>query len=151
MSIRLQILGLGLGLLLSSFSASAQDVPATESPTAPTPELLAAVEAPTEPVMVAVPQRAKQQADYLADALQLKSRQVAVLRAALQARLDAAEVLSHLLFASPPVATAAFDAIDYRYYAAMGKVLTPNQFHKLLQLDEQATSEVEAPMVLRSH
>lgn len=151
MSIRLQILGLGLGLLLCSLGASAQDTTAPELPTAPVPELLAAAEPPAEPVTVAVPQRAKQQADYLADALQLKSRQVAILRAALQTRLDAAEILSHMLFASAPVATAAFDDIDYRYYAAMGKVLTPNQFHKLLQLDEQATSAAEAPMVLRSH
>jgi Spy/CpxP family protein refolding chaperone len=151
MSIRLQILGLGLGLLLCSLSASAQDASTPELPTAPAPELSAASTVSPESIMVAVPERAKQQVDYLADALQLKSRQVATLRAALQARLDAAEVLSHLLFASPPAATAAFEAIDYRYYAAMGKVLTPNQFHKLLQLDEQATTEVEAPMVLHGH
>lgn len=149
MSTRLQILGLGLGLLFCSLGASAQDIPSPELPTTPAPELPAANEPPAEPLMVAVPERAKQQADYLADALQLKARQVTVLRAALQTRLDAAEILSHMLFASAPVATAAFDDIDYRYYAAMGKVLTPNQFHKLLQLDEQATSAAEAPMVLR--
>ncbi|GAB3636938.1 hypothetical protein GCM10027422_25280 [Hymenobacter arcticus] len=149
MSIRLQILGLGLGLLLCSLGASAQSVPTPQLTELPAPELWAA--APAEPTQVAMPQRAKQQFDYLADALQLKSRQVATLRAALQARLDAAEVLSHLLFASPPAATAAFDAIDYRYYATMGKVLTPSQFHKLLLLDEKVSAQAEAPMVLRSH
>ncbi|MDJ0365060.1 hypothetical protein QMK33_07840 [Hymenobacter sp. H14-R3] len=151
MSKRLQILGLGLGLLLCSLGASAQDAPLPQLSTPSVPELLAAVGAQSEPTTVAVPQRTRQQVDYLADALQLKARQVAILRAALQTRLDASEVLSHLLFASPPAATAAFEAIDFRYYAAMGKVLTPNQFHKLLQLDEQVVTEAEAPMVLRRH
>jgi hypothetical protein len=142
MSTRLQILCLGLGLLLSSLGASAQStrLPELAEPLVTTPEPLAA----------AVLQRAQQKTVYLADALQLKVGQAAALQTALQVRLDAVEVLSHLLFASAPVATAAFDAIDYRYYTAMGKVLTPTQFHKLLQLDEQAAGESEAPMVLRS-
>ncbi len=143
---RLQILCLGLGLLLSSPGASAQSVASPKLPAATAPEPAAA--ALPEPPAAAVLQRAQQQATYLADALQLKTRQAAMLRAALQVRLDAAEVLSHLLFVSSTVAVSAFDAIDYRYYAAMGKVLTPNQFHKLLQLDEQ-TAGADAPMVLR--
>ena len=122
----------GLGLLLSGFGAAAQTTPL---PTA-------------EPLPATVPERAQQQATYLADALQLKARQVATLRTALQARLDAAEMLSHLLFTSEPAATAAADAVDFRYYTTVGKVLTPAQFHKLLLLDEQAAITSEGPLVL---
>lgn len=147
MSTCLQILCLGLGLLLSSLGALAQNTTPPEPPAVTVPELVAA---PTpEPPAATVSQRAQQQAAYLTDALRLKARQTAALRAALQVRFDAAEVLSHLLFASASVATAAFDAIDYRYYIAMNKVLTPNQFHKLLQFNGQVTGEVVTPLVLR--
>ena len=134
MPTRLQVC-LCLGLLLSGFGAAAQ--------TAPLP--------PAEPLAATVPARAQQQAAYLADALQLKDRQAAKLRAALQIRLDGVETLSHLLFTSELAATAAADAVDFRYYATVGKVLTPAQFHKLLQLDEQAATPAEAPLVLRGH
>jgi len=147
-----------LGLLLGSFGAAAQTAPLA----APAPPPLTAEPAPpaaepapllaTELLPATVPERAQQQAAALADALQLKARQVATLRAALQIRLEGVETLSHLLFTSELAATAAADAVDFRYYATVGKVLTPAQFHKLLQLDEQAATSVpETPLVLRGH
>ncbi|WP_151085740.1 hypothetical protein [Hymenobacter baengnokdamensis] len=113
-------------LLLSSRGAQAQDLGLAESPAA------------------TVAQQAQQQADFLADALQLKGRQVHALQAALLARLDANDVLSHLLFVSGTAAAAAYEEVDYRYYAAVGKVLTPSQFHLLLQLDEKAAANEAA-------
>jgi hypothetical protein len=86
--------------------------------------------------------------DYLTDALRLNKRQALKLRTALQKRLDATDMLGHLLFVSDQAATAAYDAADYQYYAAMGKLLTPGQFHQLLQLD-QPISATDAPVMVQ--
>ncbi|QKG53489.1 hypothetical protein [Hymenobacter sp. BRD67] len=109
-------------LLLSGLGAQAQEV------------------VPAESSAATVSQQAQRQAEFLADALQLKGRQVHAVQAALLARLDANDVLSHLLFVSGTAAAAAYEAVDYRYYAVVGKVLTPSQFHLLLQLDEKAAA-----------
>jgi hypothetical protein len=114
-----------VGFLLGSLGASAQTAPA--APMAP---------------------QAERMTDYLADALRLNKRQVLKLRAALQKRLDATEMLGHLLFVSDQAATAAYDAADYQYFAAMGKLLTPAQFHQLLQLD-QPMNPADAPVMVQ--
>jgi hypothetical protein len=114
-----------VGFLLGSLGASAQT--ASSAPVAP---------------------QTQRMTDYLADALRLNKRQMLRLRAALQKRLDATEMLSHLLFVSDQAATAAYDAADYQYYAVMGKLLTPGQFHQLLQLD-QPLSAAEAPVMVQ--
>ncbi|QKG57491.1 hypothetical protein GKZ68_13160 [Hymenobacter sp. BRD128] len=129
---RLSSVGLLLGLLLSGGPALAQTGPTAE-PAAPT-----------------VSQRAQRMASYLADALRLNARQAAKLRAAVEKRLDSAEMLGHLLFTSGQEASSAFENIDYRYYAAMGKVLTPTQFHLLLQLDEPV-APADAPVMVQRH
>jgi hypothetical protein len=129
---RLQGAGLLLGLLLSGGPALAQ--------TTPEPE----------PAALSVPQRAQRLAGYLADALRLNARQANRLRAAVEKRLDSAEMLGHLLFASGQAASSAYENIDYRYYAAMGKVLTPTQFHLLLQLDEPV-APADAPMMVHKN
>ncbi len=103
------------GLLGGSLQVSAQTAPA--------------------PQPVASPQ-AQRMSDYLADALHLNRRQTLKLRAALQKRLDATEVLSHLLFVSDQAATAAYDTADFQYYVAMRKLLSPGQFHQLLLFDQ---------------
>ena len=113
------------GLLLGSLGASAQ--------TAPVP---------------AIAPQTQRMTDYLADALRLTKRQQMKLRTALQKRLDATEMLSHLLFVSDQAATAAYDAADYQYYAVMGKTLSPSQFHQLLQLD-QPLSPADAPVMVQ--
>ena len=118
-----------LGLLLGSYSASAQTLVSTDQGA------------------LSVPQRAQRMASYLADALRLNARQAARLRAAVEKRLDSAEMLGHLLFASNQEASTAYENIDYRYYAAMGKVLTPMQFHLFLQLDEPVVP-ADAPMLV---
>ena len=114
-----------VGLLGSSLGASAQAGPAP-----------------------AVSPQTQRATDYLADALRLNRRQALKLRAALQKRLDATEVLSHLLFVSDQAATAAYDTADFQYYAAMGKLLSPGQFHQLLQLD-QPMSATDAPVMVQ--
>ena len=121
-----------LGLLLGSLTGSAQTLVSADQA------------APT------VAQRAQHLASYLADALRLNTRQAAKLRTAVEKRLDAAEMLNHLLFASGQAAFSAYENIDYRYYAAMGKVLTPTQFHLLLQLDEPVTP-ADAPVMVQGH
>lgn len=113
------------GLLLGSLGASAQTPPA--APVAP---------------------QTQRMTDYLADALRLNKRQMLKLRTALQKRLDATEMLGHLLFVSDQAATAAYDAADYQYYAVMGKTLSPSQFHQLLQLD-QPLSPADAPVMVQ--
>jgi hypothetical protein len=115
------------GLLLGSLGAGAQTAPVPPPTIAP---------------------QTQRMADYLADALRLNKRQVLKLRAALQKRLDATEMLGHLLFVSDQAATAAYDAADYQYYAVMGKTLTPSQFHQLLQLD-QPVSPADAPVMVQ--
>jgi hypothetical protein len=105
------------------------------------------VEAQTVPAPTVAPQT-QRMTEYLADALRLNKRQMLKLRTALQKRLDATEMLGHLLFVSDQAATAAYDAADYQYFAAMGKLLTPSQFHQLLQLD-QPLSAVEAPVMVQ--
>jgi hypothetical protein len=129
-SFRLRGLLALLGLLLGSLSAFAQTIVGTDQA------------APT------VPQRAQRMASYLADALRLNTRQATKLRAAVEKRLSAADMLGHLLFASGQAASSAYENIDYRYYAAMGKVLTPTQFHLLLQLDEPVTP-ADAPVMVQ--
>lgn len=119
-----------LGLLLGSLGASAQTI------------------APPDPAALSVSQRAQRMASYLADALRLNARQAARLRAAVEKRLDSAEMLNHLLFTSTQEASAAYENIDYRYYAAMGKVLTPTQFHLFLQLDEPS-APADAPVMVQ--
>ena len=119
-----------LGLLLGSLSASAQTIVTTDQPG------------------LTVPQRAQRMASYLADALRLNARQAAKLRAAVEKRLDSAEMLGHLLFSSGQAASTAYENIDYRYYAAMGKVLTPTQFHLFLQLDEPV-APADAPVMVQ--
>lgn len=119
-----------LGLLLGSLNAFAQTIVEADQA------------APT------VPQRAQHMASYLADALRLNVRQATKLRAAVEKRLSAADMLGHLLFASGQAASSAYENIDYRYYAAMGKVLTPTQFHLLLQLDEPVTP-ADAPVMVQ--
>jgi hypothetical protein len=113
------------GLLVGSLGASAQTV--SGSPIAP---------------------QTQRMTDYLADALHLNKRQMLKLRTALQKRLDATEMLGHLLFVSDQAATAAYDAADYQYYAVMGKTLSPSQFHQLLQLD-QPLSPADAPVMVQ--
>lgn len=113
------------GLLLGSLGASAQTVP-----------------------VPAIAPQTQRMTDYLADALRLTKRQQMKLRTALQKRLDATEMLSHLLFVSDQAATAAYDAADYQYYAVMGKTLSPSQFHQLLQLD-QPLSPADAPVMVQ--
>lgn len=103
--------------------------------------------AQTVPVPTIAPQT-QRMADYLTDALHLTKRQQVKLRTALQKRLDATEILGHLLFVSDQAATAAYDAADYQYYAVMGKVLSPSQFHQLLQLD-QPLSPADAPAMVQ--
>ena len=114
-----------VGLLGSSLGASAQAGPAP-----------------------AVSPQAQRMSDYLADALRLNRRQTLKLRAALQKRLDATEVLSHLLFVSDQAATAAYDTADFQYYVAMGKLLSPSQFHQLMQLD-QPVGAADAPVMVQ--
>lgn len=119
-----------LGLLLSRLSASAQTVGMPDQ------------------AALTVPERAQHLTTYLTDALRLNARQAAKLRAALQKRLDSAEMLGHLLFTSSQAAEAAYENLDYRYYAVMGKVLTPMQFHLFLQLDEPVMP-ADAPMMVQ--
>lgn len=119
-----------LGLVLGSLGASAQTIVLPDQSALP------------------VTQRAQRMASYLADALRLNTRQAAKLRAAVEKRLDSAEMLGHLLFASSQAATTAYENIDYRYYAAMGKVLTPTQFHLFLQLDEPV-APADAPVMVQ--
>jgi hypothetical protein len=121
-----------LGLLLGSLSASAQTI------------------ATPDPAPLSVSQRAQRMASYLADALRLNARQAAKLRAAVEKRLDSAEMLGHLLFTSGQEASSAYENVDYHYYAVMGKVLTPTQFHLLLQLDEPVTP-ADAPVLVHRY
>ncbi len=92
--------------------------------------------------------QAQRMSDYLADALHLNRRQTLKLRAALQKRLDTTEVLGHLLFVSDQAATAAYDTADFQYYVAMSKLLSPSQFHQLLQLD-QPQGSADAPVMVQ--
>ena len=98
----------------------------------------------------AVAERAQRMAAYLADALRLNTRQAKKLRAAVEKRLDSAEMLGHLLFASGQAATAAYENVDYHYYATMGKVLTSSQFHLFLQLDEPV-APTDMPLLVQKH
>jgi len=132
--------GLLLGLLLSAGSALAQSAPATE------PVLAQA----TEPAATTVTQRAQRMSAYLADALRLNARQATKLRAAVEKRLESADMLGHLLFASSQAAFAAYENLDYSYYATIGKLLTPSQFHLLMQLDEPVTP-ADAPVLVQRH
>lgn len=116
-----------VGLLSGSLQVSAQTVPAPEPAASP---------------------QAQRMGDYLADALRLNRRQTLKLRAALQKRLDATEVLNHLLFVSDQAATAAYDTADFQYYVAMRKLLSPSQFHQLLQLD-QPLGAPDAPVMVQ--
>lgn len=122
-------------LVLSQLGAAAQ--------TLPSPAL-------ADPSTAAVAERAQRMAAYLADALRLNTRQAKKLRAAVEKRLDSAEMLGHLLFASGQAATAAYENVDYRYYATMGKVLTSSQFHLFLQLDEPV-APTDMPLLVQKH
>jgi hypothetical protein len=132
MTIRFRLRGLLalLGLLLGSLNASAQTIVGADQA------------APT------VPQRAQRMASYLADALRLNTRQATKLRAAVEKRLESAEMLGHLLFASSQAAFSAYENLDYSYYATLGKLLTPSQFHLLMQLDEPVTP-VDMPVLVQ--
>jgi hypothetical protein len=132
--------GLLLGLLLSAGSALAQAIPAAE------PVLAQA----TEPAAATVTQRAQHLSAYLADALRLNARQATKLRAAVEKRLESADMLGHLLFASSQAAFAAYENLDYNYYATIGKLLTPSQFHLLMQLDEPVTP-ADMPVLVQRH
>jgi hypothetical protein len=132
--------GLLLGLLLSAGSAFAQSSPDTE------PVLAQA----TEPAAATVAERAQHMSTYLADALRLNARQATKLRAAVEKRLESADMLGHLLFASSQAAFAAYENLDYTYYATIGKLLTPSQFHLLMQLDEPVTP-ADAPVLVQRH
>ncbi|RZL06949.1 MAG: hypothetical protein EOO62_17925 [Hymenobacter sp.] len=94
---------------------------------------------PLDPAAPTAAQRAERMSAYLADALRLNTRQTTKLRAAIEKRLESADMLNHLLFASTQEAFAAYENLDYSYYAAMGKLLTTNQFHLFMQLDEPVT------------
>jgi hypothetical protein len=131
-SLRLSGVLVLLSLLFGSLGASAQTV------------------VPTDQVEQTVSQRAQRMASYLADALRLNTRQAAKLRAAVEKRLDSAEMLGHLLFASGQAASTAYENIDYRYYATMGKVLTPTQFHQFLELDEPV-APADMPVLVQHH
>jgi hypothetical protein len=132
--------GLLLGLLLSAGSALAQSIPAAE------PVLAQA----TEPAATTVTERAQHLSAYLADALRLNTRQATKLRAAVEKRLESADMLGHLLFASSQAAFAAYENLDYTYYATIGKLLTPSQFHLLMQLDEPVTP-ADMPVLVQRH
>ena len=131
--------GLLLGLLLSGGTALAQTAPAAE------PVLAQATES-----AVTVTQRAQHLSAYLADALRLNARQATKLRAAVEKRLESADMLGHLLFASSQAAFAAYENLDYNYYATIGKLLTPSQFHLLMQLDEPVTP-ADMPVLVQRH
>lgn len=140
--------GLLLGLLLSAGSALAQTAPAAESALAQATEpVLVQV---TEPAASTVTQRAQRMSTYLADALRLNARQATKLRAAVEKRLESADMLGHLLFTSSQAAFAAYENLDYNYYTTIGKLLTPSQFHLLMQLDEPVTP-ADAPVLVQRH
>lgn len=104
----------------------------------------------TDPSVATPAQRAERVSTYLADALRLNTRQATKLRAALEKRLESAEMLGHLLFASSQAAFAAYENLDYNYYAALGKLLSPSQFHLLMQLDEPVTP-ADMPVLVQRH
>jgi NADH dehydrogenase FAD-containing subunit len=105
---------------------------------------------PADPSAPTTAQRAERMSAYLADALRLNMRQTTKLRAAVQKRLESAEMLNHLLFASTQAAFSAYENLDYSYYATIGKLLTPSQFHLLMQLDEPVTP-VDMPVLVQRH
>ena len=105
---------------------------------------------PEEPAAATAAQRAERLSAYLADALRLNTRQATKLRAAVEKRLESAEMLGHLLFASSQAAFSAYENLDYSYYATIGKVLTPSQFHLLMQLDEPVTP-ADTPVLVQRH
>ncbi|MDO7885436.1 hypothetical protein [Hymenobacter cheonanensis] len=121
-----------LVLLLASLGAAAQ-TSSLPDPAAPT-----------------AAQRAERMSAYLADALRLNTRQAAKLRAAVEKRLESADMLGHLLFASSQAAFAAYENLDYSYYTTIGKLLTPSQFHLLMQLDEPVTP-ADMPVLVQRH
>lgn len=105
---------------------------------------------PVDPSALTAAQRAERTSAYLADALRLSTRQTTKLRAAIEKRLESAEMLNHLLFASSQAAFAAYENLDYSYYDAMGKLLTPHQFHLFMQLDEPVTP-ADMPLLVQRH
>jgi len=131
-SVHLRAVLVLVGLLLASLGAAAQtSVPLD-------------LGAPT------ATQRAERMSAYLADALRLDTRQANKLRAAVEKRLESAEMLGHLLFASSQAAFSAYENLDYSYYTAISKVLTPSQFHLLMQLDEPVTP-ADMPVLVQRH
>lgn len=112
------------------------------------PRASAQAAAPAEQPTASVAQRAQRMSTYLADALRLNARQATKLRVALEKRFDSAEMLGHLLFSSSQAAATAYENIDFRYYAAVGKLLTPTQFHLFLELDEPSVP-ADAPMMVQ--
>lgn len=105
---------------------------------------------PLDPATPTAAQRAERMSAYLADALRLNTRQTTKLRAAVEKRLESAEMLGHLLFASTQAAFSAYENLDYTYYSAVGKMLTPSQFHLFMQLDEPVTP-VDMPVLVQRH
>ncbi|MGI4760880.1 MAG: hypothetical protein ACRYF0_09250 [Janthinobacterium lividum] len=105
---------------------------------------------PLDSSMATAAQRAERMSAYLADALRLNTRQTTKLRAAVEKRLESAEMLGHLLFASSQAAFSAYENLDYSYYTTIGKVLTPSQFHLLMQLDEPVTP-ADMPVLVQRH
>lgn len=103
-----------------------------------------------EPAVATVAQRAERMSAYLADALRLNTRQATKLRAAVEKRLESAEMLGHLLFASSQAAFSAYENLDYSYYTTISKMLTPSQFHLLMQLDEPVTP-ADMPVLVQRH
>jgi hypothetical protein len=130
--VRLRGVLLLIALLLASLGATAQ------------------TSVPDDPAGHTVAQRAERMSAYLADALRLNTRQTTKLRAAVAKRLESAEMLNHLLFASSQAAFSAYENLDYSYYAAIGKLLTPSQFHLLMQLDEPVTP-ADMPVLVQRH
>lgn len=130
--VHLRIALLLVVLLLASLGATAQ------------------TSSPEEPSVTTATQRAEHISAYLADALRLNTRQAAKLRAAVAKRLESAEMLGHLLFASSQAAFSAYENLDYSYYTTIGKVLTPSQFHLLMQLDEPVTP-ADMPVLVQRH
>lgn len=103
-----------------------------------------------DPAVPTVAQRAERTSAYLADALRLNTRQATKLRAAVEKRLESADMLGHLLFASSQAAFAAYENLDYSYYTTIGKLLSPSQFHLLMQLDEPVTP-ADMPVLVQRH
>ena len=106
-------------------------------------------QAATPPAAPATVQRAQQATAYFAQSLGLSAPQVARLQVPMLRLMQANDSLARHKYATVARASAAHTVVEYRFFAAVVGILTPNQFDDLIVLHSSTSTDREPWMAAR--